>query len=91
MFREISSGVFESSDGYVVNDHGHWEILYIEDDHVASIFCEPGGPGYIYLLSRPIIWKPPHHNEEISEERQAQIRARLRAVLDFRGFPYLAE
>jgi hypothetical protein len=87
MFREIKDGIIESSEGFVVNNHGHFELTYAEGDHTAKFSVEPGVGGYIYYLHESVHWEPPFDAEAIDAEHQECIKDRIVAALKYRGYP----
>jgi hypothetical protein len=66
MFKDIAPGVIESSDGFAVDSHGHFELTYTEDGRVAKFYCEPGTHAYIYSLDVPITWDPVRRRGHLS-------------------------
>jgi hypothetical protein len=86
MFTEVSSGVIKSDEGYIVNDHGHFQVTYKEDDHITAFATEPGATTYIYYLNIDVRWQPPHQKEIIPREKQELIKDRIEAALKFRGY-----
>jgi hypothetical protein len=85
MFTESSPGIIESTDGFVVNNHGHFEVIYTEKDHVARFYVEPETRAYIYSLDVPVKWDPPFAAEPIPPDRQELIKDRIVAAVRFRG------
>jgi hypothetical protein len=56
MFKEIAPGIIESTDGYQVDNYGHFEVRYIENGRAAKFYAEPGVQAHIYSLDVPVKW-----------------------------------
>lgn len=85
--RTTPQGV-EHSDGFVVRMGGRFGFQYVEGDHVASVYRDPGPPASAIYRRTLTGWDAPFDDEELTDEKREQIFGRILAGLDFLEVPY---
>jgi len=87
-FRRVTPQSAEHSDGFVVQSGGRFGFQYVEGDHVASVYRDPGPPASAIYRRTLTGWDPPFDDEALTGERKEQIFGRILAGLDFLEVPY---
>jgi hypothetical protein len=87
-FRRTTLQSVEHSDGFVVRTGGRFGFQYVEGDHVASIYSDPGPPASAIYRRTLTGWDPPFDDEAFTDEKREQILGRIIAGLDFLEVPY---
>jgi hypothetical protein len=87
-FRRLTAQSVGHPDGYVVQSGGRFGFQYVEGDHVASIYCDPGPPADAIYLWTLTGWDPPFDEEPLTEAKREEIIERILAGLDFLEVPY---
>ena len=88
-FPEHASAV-HCDEGFDVIFTGRFELVYREGDRQMSLYCEdgrqPSGEHVVMVGTAGLkAWLPPFAKESISAEKQAQIRSRVIAAVEFMG------
>lgn len=93
-FRRVSPQHVESSDGFTLRSRDRYYYHYSEGDHVMQVNVEPerdpSTGDYSEEISESSLWKwkPPFHEESVSDEAHARIKRNVSAALLFLKIPH---
>jgi hypothetical protein len=87
-FRQLTAQSVGHSDGFVVQSGGRFGFQYIEGDHVASVYCDPGPPADVIYPRTLTNWDPPFEEESLAKAKREEIIRRILAGLDFLEVSY---
>jgi hypothetical protein len=84
VLKKLGPNWVESSEGYSVRRAGRMSLIYREGDKEVEIEVEPGDGLAVY--SQTIReWRPPHHEEALSEGDRERVLTRVAEALRFLG------